>query len=99
MFVSRKCMQYCTGTVKIWNSRRGYGRIKVESSPSSLPAASPPIPSEVFVHLTGLAPFQRRKELLEGQYVRFDAVQEEHRGESFRAVNVIVICRPTDDPF
>jgi CspA family cold shock protein len=63
-----------TGTVKWFNSEKGFGFIEVEGE------------NDVFVHFTAIQGNESRKNLEEGQKVQFD-VEKGNRGP--QATNVI----------
>ena len=63
-----------TGTVKWFNSEKGFGFIEVEGE------------KDVFVHFTAIVGNESRKSLEEGQKVQFE-VEEGQRG--LQAANVV----------
>lgn len=66
-----------TGTVKWFNSTKGFGFIEQDSG------------EDVFVHFSAIQAGGYR-ELVEGQRVQFD-VENDPRGKGLRAANVMVI--------
>lgn len=65
-----------TGTVKWFNSEKGFGFIEVEGG------------KDVFVHATAIQGEERRKSLDEGEQVQFE-IEEGPRG--LQAANVVKI--------
>ena len=66
-----------TGTVKWFNSSKGYGFLAQEEG------------EDVFVHFSAVQSSGYR-ELIEGQRVQFD-VKNDTRGKGLRAANVVVL--------